>query len=225
MSDTLSFGLLVLYTAAAGLLAVQSHVLSQRIRIPAPVLFLVAAAVAVRFIPAVDHPSERLVEDVVTLALLAILFDGGISIGRGRLRSALPAVVSLGVLGTFATVAGAAVLVHLVLGVDWYLSVLVATAVAPTDPAIVFSVLGQREVEGRSGTVLEGESGANDPVGIALMAALLSAGELSGGGGPAGRRELRAPDGRRAPGGRARSGQRDHVQRRVRGSAPGWSRS
>ncbi len=181
MTDTLVFGLLVLCTAAAGLLAVQSHVLSQRIRIPAPVLFLVAAAVAERFIPALDHPSQRLVERVVTLALLAILFDGGMSIGRTRLRSALPAVVSLGVLGTFATVAGAAVLVHLVLGVDWYLSVLVGTAVAPTDPAIVFSVLGQREVEGRSGTVLEGESGANDPVGIALMAALLSAGELSGG--------------------------------------------
>jgi cell volume regulation protein A len=45
----------------------------------------------------------------------------------------------------------------------------------------VFSVLGQREVDGVSGTVLEGESGANDPVGIALMAALLSAGSLSGG--------------------------------------------
>jgi cell volume regulation protein A len=34
-------------------------------------------------------------------------------------------------------------------------------------------------VEGPSGTVLEGESGANDPVGIALMAALVSAGSLS----------------------------------------------
>jgi cell volume regulation protein A len=85
------------------------------------------------------------------------------------------------VLGTFATVAGAAVVVHLVLGVNWYLSVLVATAIAPTDPAVVFSVLAGQEVEGRSGTILEGESGANDPVGIALLAALLSAGSLSGG--------------------------------------------
>jgi cell volume regulation protein A len=58
--------------------------------------------------------------------------------------------------------------------------VLIATAVAPTDPAVVFSVLGEREVSGRSGTILEGESGANDPVGIALMASLLTAGGLSG---------------------------------------------
>src|SRR5262249_21265958 len=42
-----------------------------------------------------------------------------------------------------------------------------------TDPAAVFSVLGKREVGGRSGAILEGESGANDPVGIALMASIL----------------------------------------------------
>jgi cell volume regulation protein A len=44
----------------------------------------------------------------------------------------------------------------------------------------VFSVLGQRELAGRSGTILEGESGANDPVGIALMISLLAAGGLGG---------------------------------------------
>jgi potassium/hydrogen antiporter len=35
-------------------------------------------------------------------------------------------------------------------------------------------VLGNREVGGRTGTILEGESGANDPVGIALMIGLLA---------------------------------------------------
>src|SRR6185437_16073779 len=67
------------------------------------------------------------------------------------------------------------------LGVPWYLAVLVGTAVAPTDPAMVFSVLGQREVSGRSGTILEGESGANDPVGISLMTTVLAAGSLTWG--------------------------------------------
>jgi cell volume regulation protein A len=43
----------------------------------------------------------------------------------------------------------------------------------------VFSVLGKREVEGRTGTILEGESGANDPVGISLMSGLLTAGGVS----------------------------------------------
>jgi cell volume regulation protein A len=57
---------------------------------------------------------------------------------------------------------------------------LLGTALAPTDPAVVFSVLGRREVAGRSGTILEGESGANDPVGIALLASLLAAGPAAG---------------------------------------------
>ena len=65
-------------------------------------------------------------------------------------------------------------------GLAWYVALLVATAVSPTDPAVAFSVLGRQEIAGCSGTILEGESGANDPVGIALMAGLLAAGGLSG---------------------------------------------
>jgi cell volume regulation protein A len=37
----------------------------------------------------------------------------------------------------------------------------------------MFSVLGRREVVGRTGTILEAESGANDPVGIALMIGMI----------------------------------------------------
>ena len=37
----------------------------------------------------------------------------------------------------------------------------------------MFSVLGNREIGGRTGTILEGESGANDPVGIALMIGMI----------------------------------------------------
>jgi cell volume regulation protein A len=33
----------------------------------------------------------------------------------------------------------------------------------------MFSVLGNKEIRGRTGTILEGESGVNDPAGIALM--------------------------------------------------------
>jgi cell volume regulation protein A len=37
----------------------------------------------------------------------------------------------------------------------------------------MFSVLGRREIAGRSGTTLEGEAGVNDPAGIALMIGLI----------------------------------------------------
>ena len=76
-----------------------------------------------------------------------------------------------------------AAVAHAVFGFDWFTALLIGTALAPTDPAVVFSLLGRREVSGRSGTILEGESGANDPVGIALMVSLLAAYTAGTGGG------------------------------------------
>jgi cell volume regulation protein A len=87
----------------------------------------------------------------------------------------------VGVLGTLVTAAGVALLAHVGFGFSWYAALLLGAVLAPTDPAVVFSVLGQQEITGRAGTILEGESGTNDPVGIALVASLLSAGRLTGG--------------------------------------------
>lgn len=181
MSDTATFARLVLLVATAGLLALLSNRLTERIRVPAPLLVLVAAAVAVKVIPQLQAPPEPTVERLVTIALICILFDGGLHMGLGKFRAAAAPIAVVGVLGTFLTAAAIAVFIHFVFGLAWYLALLVATAISPTDPAVVFSVLGQREVAGRSGTILEGESGANDPVGIALMVSLITAGGISAG--------------------------------------------
>ena len=181
MSDLEPFAWLVLVTAAVGLAAVLSNRLTERLKVPAPALVLIAAAVIVKVIPDLHAPPERTAQRLVTLALLCILFEGGMHIGWSRFRAAAAPIAVVGVAGTFLTVAGAAGFLHLAVGLGWYPALLTATAVAPTDPAVVFSVLGRREVTGRSGTILEGESGANDPVGIALMASLIDAGGLSGG--------------------------------------------
>ena len=181
MIDTEPFALGVLVTGSVGIAAVLSNRLSQRLKIPTPVLLLVAAAVAVKVVPSLHSPSAEAVERLVSVALICILFDGGMSIGRQRFQAAAAPIAVVGVLGTFLTVAGAAVLAYYAFGLSWYAAVLIATAVSPTDPAVVFSVLAGREIEGRAGTILEGESGANDPVGIALMTSLIAAGSLSGG--------------------------------------------
>ncbi len=124
--------------------------------------------------------SIRSVERVGTVALIVILFDGGSSIGLRRFRAAAIPVASLGILGTFATAGLIALFVHYVLGLDWITGGLLGAAIAPTDPAVMFSVLGDREIGGRTGTILEGESGANDPVGIALMLGMIELATSSG---------------------------------------------
>jgi len=179
MSDTTRFGLDLLLVGATGLFALVTHRLTSVLRIPAPALILAAAAVAVKAVSSLEAPDPHLVEQVVTVALVYILFEGGLHIGWYRLRPALGPVLSLGIVGTAVTVGGAAVVVHAITNLPWYQAVLLGTAVAPTDPAVVFSVFGNREVQGHGGTVLEGESGANDPVGIALMTSLIAAGGLT----------------------------------------------
>ena len=107
------------------------------------------------------------------MALIVILFDGGSSIGWRRFRTAAIPIVSLGILGTFATAGLVTAFAHWAIGLGWLTAGLLGAAVAPTDPAVMFSVFGDREISGRTGTILEGESGANDPVGIALMLGLI----------------------------------------------------
>ncbi|MET3808267.1 cell volume regulation protein A [Nakamurella sp. UYEF19] len=182
MTDVKSFAILVLVVAAIGLLAVLSNRLSERVHLPAPALFLAVAAVTEKLVSVLPAPPEQLVERVVTVALLCILFDGGLHLGWRRFRSAATPITAIGIVGTFLTAGAAAALCHYAFGLNWYLSLLLGTAVSPTDPAVVFSVLGRREIAGRSGAILEGESGANDPVGIALMASLITAGGVSSSG-------------------------------------------
>jgi cell volume regulation protein A len=180
VTDVVGFGLAILVISAAGLAAVWSNRLSELIRVPTPAIFLIAAAVASDLFPALGRVPVVTVQRVVTVMLILLLFDGGMHIGWRRFRSAGGAVVWIGVVGTLVTTAGVAVAAHLVFGLGWLPALLVGVAVAPTDPAVVFSVLGRREITGRSGTMLEGESGVNDPVGIAAMAALLAAGAAGG---------------------------------------------
>jgi potassium/hydrogen antiporter len=175
VTGTESFGLAILLIGLVGTAAVLSNRVSERLRIPAPAFFLVFAAAASDLFPGLGRLSDGTVQRVVSVALAFILFDGGMHIGWRKFRTAATATVWIGVAGTFVTAAAAAVAAHLLFGLGWKLALLLGTALSPTDPAVVFSVLGRREVGGRTGVLLEGESGANDPVGIALLVALIAA--------------------------------------------------
>ena len=174
MDELTAFGTIVLVVAAGFSLAILANKVSEYFPLPAPALFLVAAALASDVSESLDGAlSTRDVERIAVVALIVILWDGGMHIGWTRFRAAILPIASLGVLGTFATAGVIAAAAHYVLGFDWTSAGILGAALAPTDPAVMFSVLGKRDVGGRTGTILEGESGANDPVGIALMIGML----------------------------------------------------
>ncbi|WP_415822810.1 cation:proton antiporter, partial [Mycobacterium senriense] len=132
VNETSRYALLVLLSSAVGLVAVLANRLTERVKIPVPLLVLVGAAVAVHTVPVVQPPPERVVERVITIALVLVLFDGGMHIGPSRFRAAAAPILSLGVVGTALTAAGAALVLHYGCGIGWFPAVLVATAVAPT---------------------------------------------------------------------------------------------
>lgn len=169
-----TFTLIVLIAAAVLVAAVFSNRLARLLRIPSPALFLILSAVAALFLPSFGESARLVDERVVSLALVFILFDGGMHIGWSRFRGSLGPIAWIGIAGTAVTAAAIAAAAHFFFGFEWQTALLLGAALSPTDPAVVFSVLGQREISGRTGTILEGESGANDPVGIALMLTLLS---------------------------------------------------
>ena len=174
MTEISDFASIVLVITSGFALAVLSTKLTERVPVPAPALFLLAAAVVSDIWPGVYEAVEiETVERIAVVALVVILFNGGIDIGWRRFRASAGPILSLGVLGTFATAGLVAVIAHYALGFEWMLAGIVGAAIAPTDPAVMFSVLGRREVAGRSGTILEGEAGVNDPAGIALMIGMI----------------------------------------------------
>ncbi len=174
MHEIVDFGTVVLLVAAASVAAVVSTKLSARLRVPAPAVLLLAAAVASALWPTLQQSaSVHLVERIAVVGLIVILFNGGIEIGFRRFRAAAVPILTLGLLGTFITAAVVAVVAHYVLGFGWMLAGITAAAISPTDPAVMFSVLGGREIAGRSGTTLKGEAGVNDPAGIALMIGMI----------------------------------------------------
>jgi cell volume regulation protein A len=180
MHEVTHFGAIVLLVSSAFAVAVLANKLSERLRVPAAGLFLLAAAVASDVWSDLgDALSIRDVERIAVVALVVILFDGGMRVGWRRFRESAVPIVSLGLLGTFATAGLMTLAAHYLLDFRWETAGLLGAALAPTDPAVMFSVFGRQEVGGRTGTILEGESGANDPVGIALMLAAVSLAETN----------------------------------------------
>jgi cell volume regulation protein A len=174
MGELTHFGLIVLVVSAVFALAVLANRVSEQVPIPSPAIFLLAAAIVAHFVPRLGRElSIQDVERIAVLALIVILFDGGMRVGWARFRRAVVPITTLGVLGTFATAGLMTLAGRYLFDFSWTGAGILGAALAPTDPAVMFSVLGRKQVRGRTGTILEGESGVNDPVGIALMIGML----------------------------------------------------
>jgi potassium/hydrogen antiporter len=123
----------------------------------------------------IDFSDAELARNLGVIALVVILFEGGLTTKPSDLRrGGAPGFLlsNLGVLIT-AFVTGAALL--LVLDISWEAALLLGAIVASTDAAAVFDLLRRAPLPRRIAATLEVESGANDPFAVMLTIGLLAA--------------------------------------------------
>lgn len=110
------------------------------------------------------------------IALAVILLDGGLRTHISGFRIALKPSAVLASWGVFATVLLLGVFATFYLGLDWKFGVLMAAIVGSTDAGAVFNLLRNSGVRlnERVQATLEIESGANDPMAIFLVTALIT---------------------------------------------------
>ena len=166
---------LTLAIALAAGAAAQS--LASQVRLPGIVLLLAAGAVLGPEVAGWVDPAALGggLAHLVEFGVAVVLFQGGLNLDLERLRrqeSAIWRLVSAGALGTLA---GAAVLVWLVLGWEWRTAVLFGSVVVVTGQTVVGPLLRGIGLHPRVRTLLEAEAVLLDPIGALLAAFVLQA--------------------------------------------------
>src|ERR1700709_1483137 len=152
---------------AAGIIGA---LLAERVRVPALLLFLALGMLAgSEGIGDIHFANYDLARTLGTIALVLILFEGGITSRWREIRPVLGTAASLATLGTLATALLAGVAAKWIFGLSWLEGMIVGSAVAATGSAAIFAVLRNSTLEKRLARSLEGESGMNDPVALLLV--------------------------------------------------------
>ena len=166
----------VLLTAFA-LLAVGVLVAANADRVPVPssVLFLgVGMAIGDDGLALIRFDDPLLAQNLAVVALVVILFEGGLTTSIANLRSGGGPGFLLSNVGVFVTTVIVACAVRALLATSWETALLLGAIVSSTDAAAVFTLLKRAPLPRRLGAVLEVESGANDPFAVVLTLGLVA---------------------------------------------------
>jgi cell volume regulation protein A len=143
--------------------------------LPALVAFLVLGMLLGSDGPGgIAFDNAELAREVGVVALAAILYEGGLSTSWRRLREVAVPALLLSTIGVVVTAAITGAVAYGLFDLSLTQSLLLGAVVASTDAAAVFATLRGTGLRRRLARTLEAESGANDPVAIALTLGLIA---------------------------------------------------
>ncbi len=161
---------------AAGLMVIGIIIVgaSERLRVPAALLSLgIGMVFGSDVLGLVEVSDMAMVRDISVIALMIILFEGGLTTKPSVLReSGVPGFVLANV-GVLVSAAVVAVGVQLLFDTGWETALIIGAVVASTDAAVVFDVVRRTPIPRRLAGILEIESGVNDPFAILLTIGLI----------------------------------------------------
>lgn len=124
----------------------------------------------------IDFSDFQLTGKIASIALVFIMFYGGFGTNWSMARPKAAPSILMSTLGTIITFFITGVFVYLIFKISFLESLLIGAVVSSTDAASVFAILRSQKLnlEGSLASLLEVESGSNDPVAYMLTLIILT---------------------------------------------------
>ncbi|MDY3237646.1 potassium/proton antiporter [Fusobacterium perfoetens] len=166
------FGLLLFFSLC-------SIKISHKIKVPLLIMFIFIGMLAgSEGIGGIEFEDYNLAQNIGNFALLFILFSGALETNKNDVISSLYPSGTLATLGVFLTAILSATFTYFLTNFSWMESLIFGAFVSSTDAAAVISILGESKLNKKVKTVIEIESGSNDPMAYALILFFISIYEI-----------------------------------------------
>ena len=167
----------LLITSIVIFLCILLNRVSNRIGIPALLAFIVLGMLfGSDGIMKIDFDNYAFAEQICSTALIFIMFYGGFGTNWQRAKAVAVKSVLLSTIGVIITCFLTGLFCHFALNMSWEISFLLGALISSTDAASVFSILRSKKLNLKYNTasLLEVESGSNDPCAYMLTVAFIS---------------------------------------------------
>ncbi|MBM7586360.1 cell volume regulation protein A [Bacillus pakistanensis] len=160
---------IILLLSTLLILGVITTKFSTRLGVPSLVLFIMLGMImGSDILDIIYFDNPNIAQLIGVLALIVILFEGGLQTKWSSIKKVAYPSLSLATLGVLLTTTIVALAAKYILGMDWLVAFLLGSIVGSTDAAAVFAALSGKNVKQKLASTLEAESGTNDPMAVFL---------------------------------------------------------